>query len=129
MLKIVDKEPEAVNPGAGELSERVGRVIDDIVFAYGRMWREVRLAGRSNRGHTGSPSFGIDGPCMAHRVPTKLLFNTPVPPDRGRPHETHANGERCGACEFGLVSRAPGGLGVTARPNYVGPSVTGWWSG
>ena len=34
-----------------------------------------------------------------------------VPPDRGRSHETHANGEGCGACGFGLVSRAPGGLG------------------
>jgi len=32
-------------------------------------------------------------------------------PDRGRSHEARANGEGCGACGFGLASRAPGGLG------------------
>src|SRR5437660_11530387 len=41
----------------------------------------------------------------------KFISNTPVPPDRGRSHETHANGEGCGACGFGLVSWASGGLG------------------
>ena len=30
---------------------------------------------------------------------------------------------RGGACGFGLVSRASGASGVTARPNYVGPSA------
>src|SRR5258705_14023058 len=40
-----------------------------------------------------------------------MVFTHPVPPDRGRSHETHANGEGCGACGFGLVSRAAGGLG------------------
>ena len=34
------------------------------------------------------------------------------PPTRtGRSHEARANGEGCGACGFGLASRAPGGLG------------------
>src|SRR5437870_12881790 len=40
-----------------------------------------------------------------------MWFHQTVPPDRGRSHETHANGEGCGACGFGLVSRASGGLG------------------
>src|SRR4051812_25289689 len=39
------------------------------------------------------------------------VISYPVPPDRGRSHETHSNGKRCGACGFGLVSRASGGLG------------------
>ena len=30
-----------------------------------------------------------------------------------------------GACGFGFVSRSPGASGVTARPNYVGPSGNG----
>ncbi len=45
-----------------------------------------------------------------------------VPPDRGRSHETHANGEGCGACGFGLVSRASGGLG-RHRPAQLCGSV------
>ena len=39
----------------------------------------------------------------------KLIFHIAVPPDRGRSHETHANGEGCGACGFGLVNRISGG--------------------
>ena len=38
-----------------------------------------------------------------------MWFHQTVPPDRGRSHEAHANGEGCGACGFGLASRASGG--------------------
>src|SRR5712671_4030458 len=40
-----------------------------------------------------------------------MMFTIAVLPDRGRSHEARANGEGCGACGFGLASRAPGGLG------------------
>jgi hypothetical protein len=40
-----------------------------------------------------------------------MWFHQTVPSDRGRSHEAHANGEGCGACGFGLASRASGGLG------------------
>ena len=42
-------------------------------------------------------------PYNSDGVPYRVL------PDRGRSHETHANGEGCGACGFGLASRASGG--------------------
>src|SRR5947209_17875223 len=47
------------------------------------------------------------------------------PPDRGRSHETHANGED--AAPEGSVSspEPPGASGDTARPNYMGPSGNG----
>src|SRR5947208_14586204 len=51
-----------------------------------------------------------------------MVFTLPVPPDRGRSHETHANGEGCGACGFGLASRASGGLG-RHRPAQLHGSV------
>ena len=38
---------------------------------------------------------------------------------------TLVGGAGSGACGFGLVSRAPGASGDTARPNYVGPSGNG----
>jgi hypothetical protein len=39
----------------------------------------------------------------------RLVFLQSHPPE-GRFHETHASGVGCGACGFGLVSRAPGRL-------------------
>ena len=51
-----------------------------------------------------------------------MIFHIQVPPDRGRSHETHANGEGCGACGSGLVSRASGGLG-SHRPAQLRGSV------
>ena len=44
------------------------------------------------------------------RAPYRLMVShTPSHPTEGVLRKTHANGERCGACEFGLVSRAPRG--------------------
>jgi hypothetical protein len=38
---------------------------------------------------------------------------------------THANGEGCGACGFGLASRASGGLGSHCPAQLLGPSGNG----
>src|SRR3954468_7453400 len=47
------------------------------------------------------------------------------PPDRGRSHETHANGEDAAPAGSASSTEPPGASGVTARPNYVGPSGNG----
>jgi hypothetical protein len=60
-----------------------------------------------------TPSFGVvHRPCLyVLDLFSRMVFHISVPPDRGRSHEAHANGEGCGACRFGLASWASGGLG------------------
>ena len=47
------------------------------------------------------------------------------PPDRGRFHEAHANGEDAAPAGSAYATELPGASGDIARPNYVGPSGNG----
>src|SRR3954471_2219024 len=55
----------------------------------------------------------------------KVVISYHRPPDRGRSHETHANGEDAAPEGSASSTEPPGASGDTARPNYMGPSGNG----
>ena len=54
-----------------------------------------------------------------------MWFHQTVPPDRGRSHEAHANGEDVAPEGSASSAGPPGASGDTARPNYMGLSGNG----